>query len=90
MTKNDSTGILEYHFTLPDKTVSIKTLKELITELGQPNIAVFTDASFTVGRTPILYRKVDTEWEELFKFVACQIVDVAATVKGDKGNKDEL
>ena len=75
----ESMPITEYHFTLPDKTVSIKTLKEVITELGQPDIALFTDGTFTVGRQPILYRKgIDGNWLNLFRFVACQIEKVAA------------
>ena len=45
---SEPTGDRDYHFTLPDGTVSIKTLKAIITELGQPDIALFADASFTV------------------------------------------
>ena len=77
MTKSEPTGILEYHFTLPDKTVVVKTLKELITQLAQPNLALFTDGSFTVGRAPILYKKEGEDWKEIFRFEACQIIDAA-------------
>jgi hypothetical protein len=79
--KDGPTGITEYHFTLPDKTVAIKTLKELITELGQPNIALFTDGTFTVGRQPIVYQKQDGNWLNLFRFEACQIYDNTNQVK---------
>jgi hypothetical protein len=79
--KSEHTGTTEYHFTLPDKTVAIKTLKEIITELGQPNLIVFEDNTFTVGRIPILYRKAEGEWIEIFRFEACQIAEVAPEIK---------
>ena len=84
MTKSEPTIILEYHLTLSDDTVVVKNLKEVITELGQPTITLFTDATFTLDRQPIVYKKGETEWEEMFKFVACEIKEIAAKGKGDK------
>ena len=68
-----------YRFTLIDDTVVRKKLKDYVPAIDEekPRVIIFEDDTFTVGMTPIIYKrtgnKPDDEWVQVFQFKAVHI-----------------
>ena len=63
-----------FRFTLIDDTIVRKKLIESIAAKDdKPRINIFDDDTFTVGEEPIVYKKTDGEWIQVFQFKAVHV-----------------
>ena len=74
MHTSDSYRVKQYEFTLYDGTTIIKKLQTSIAaKEDKPRINIFEDDTFTVGEEPIVYKKTDGEWIQVFQFKAVHV-----------------